>query len=59
MGWEGETLVQVEHRVFRTHKLEIEERFRISPDKKLVYSEIVRGPGGKEDTHEVTFDIGS
>src|SRR5258708_6548508 len=31
-GWEGETLVTLEVHVFRGHKLEIEERLRISED---------------------------
>ena len=30
IGWEGETLVKVEVRVFKSHKMELEERFRLS-----------------------------
>jgi hypothetical protein len=57
-GWEGDTLVQVEHRPFRGYKLEIEERFCVSRDKKRVlYSEIMRGPGGEEDVHEIAFNV--
>ena len=33
-GWEGNTRLKVEHRVFRGHKLEFEERLRISEDEK-------------------------
>jgi hypothetical protein len=57
-GWEGDTRVEVEHRVFRGHKLEIEERLRISDDKKsLLYSQSVKGPAGKTVSHEIEFDV--
>jgi len=57
-GWEGNTLVKVEHRVFRGHKLEIEERFSISGDKKLLrYSQMVKGPAGEQNSHEIEFEI--
>src|SRR5260370_7659747 len=57
-GWEGETLVTLEVHVFRGHKLEIEERLRISEDKKaLLYAKHIKGPLGKEGRFEIEFDI--
>jgi hypothetical protein len=57
-GWEGETLVKVELHVFRGHRLDIEDRLRISDDKNLLlYSQQIRGPRGKEGRFEIEFDI--
>jgi hypothetical protein len=57
-GWEGETLVTVELHVFRGHRLEIEERLRISDDKKsLLYAQHVKGPGEKDGHTEFEFNI--
>jgi hypothetical protein len=59
-GWEGETLVTVELHVFRGHRLDIEERLRISEDtKSLIYAQQVKGPGEKEGRYEIEFDIAS
>jgi hypothetical protein len=59
-GWEGETLVKVELHFFRGHRLDIEERLRISDDKKsLIYARQIKGPGGKESSYEIDFDIAS
>jgi hypothetical protein len=56
--WEGETAVNVELRVFCGHKLDTEERLRFSDDKrKLMYSQFVKGPDGKEGRYEIEFDI--
>ena len=57
-GWEGDTHVEVEYRVFRGHELEIEERLRISDDQKsLLYSQSVKGPAGKTVSHQIEFDV--
>ena len=57
-GWKGETLVTVEIHVFRGHRLEIEERLRISDDKKsLLYTQRIKGPGGRDGHTELEFNI--
>lgn len=57
-GFEGETLVKVELRFFRSHKLELEERLRLSADKRfLLYSQRITGPTGEEDSYEKEFAI--
>ena len=56
--WEGETLVTLEIHVFRGLRLEIEERLRLSEDKKsLVYTQQIKGPEGKEGRYEIEFEI--
>jgi hypothetical protein len=56
--WEGETAVNVESRVFCGYKLDTEERIRLSDDKqKLLYSQFIRGPHGKEARYEIEFDF--
>jgi hypothetical protein len=58
-GCEGETLVKVELRFFRSHKLELEERLRLSADKRfLLYSQKITGPTGVEDFYEKEFAVG-
>ena len=58
MGWEGETLVQVEMRVFKGHKMELEERFRLSDDRQAIqYSQKIKGPTGKEQSHEIKVAV--
>jgi hypothetical protein len=55
---EGETLVTLEIHIFRGHRLEIEERLRLSEDKKsLVYTQQIKGPKGKEGRHEIEFEV--
>lgn len=55
---EGETLVTLEIHVFRGHRLEIEERLRLSEDKKsLVYTQQTKGPKGKEARYEIEFEV--
>jgi hypothetical protein len=55
---EGETLVTLEIHIIRGHRLEIEERLRLSEDKKsLVYSQQIKGPDGKEGSYEVAFEV--
>ena len=55
---EGETLVTVEIHLFRGHRLEIEERLRLSEDKKsLVYTQQIKGPEGKEGHYEIEFEV--
>jgi hypothetical protein len=55
---EGQTLVTLEIHLFRGHRLEIEERLRLSEDKKsLVYAQQIKGPGGKENRYEIEFEI--
>jgi hypothetical protein len=57
-GWEGESSVRVELRVFRSHSLEFEERLRLSDDKKsLIYSQKIKGPTGKEHTYQLEFNL--
>jgi len=56
--FEGETAVFVELRVFCGHKLDTEERLRLSDDKqKLVYNQFIKGPNGKEGRYEIEFDV--
>ena len=58
IGWEGETLVKVETRVFKGHKMELEERFRFSDDRQAIqYSQKIKGPTGKEHSHEIKVDV--
>jgi hypothetical protein len=55
---EGQTSVTFEIHVFRGHRLEIEERLRLSEDKEsLVYSQQIKGPDGKEGRYEVAFEV--
>ena len=55
---EGETLVTLEIHIFRGHRLEIEERLRLSEDKKsLVYTQQIKGPKGKEGRYEIQFEV--
>jgi hypothetical protein len=55
---EGQTLVTLEVHLFRGHRLEIEERLRLSEDKKsLVYTQQIKGPQGKEARHEIEFEV--
>jgi len=55
---EGQTLVTLEIQVFRGHRLEIEERLRLSEDKKsLVYTQQIKGPEGKEGRYNIEFEI--
>jgi hypothetical protein len=56
--FEGETAVSLELRVFCGHKLDTEERLRLSDDKqKLVYNQFIKGPNGKEGRYEIEFDV--
>src|SRR5271170_2667793 len=53
---EGETLVNLEIRIFRGHRLEFEERLRLSDDKRLLlYSQHIKGPEGKEGRYDIEF----
>jgi hypothetical protein len=55
---EGETSVTLEIHLFRGHRLEIEERLRLSEDKKsLVYTQQIKGPEGKEGRYEIEFEV--
>jgi hypothetical protein len=57
-GWEEHTLVKVEMRVFKGHKMEMEERFRLSDDQQAIeYSQKVKGPTGTEYSHEIKVDV--
>lgn len=57
-GWEGHTLVKVEMRVFKGHKIEMEERFCLSDDQQAIqYSQKVKGPTGTEHSHEIEVDV--
>lgn len=56
--WEGEVLVTLEMRVFCGQKLDTEERLRLSDDRqKLLYSQFIKGPKGKEGRYEIAFDV--
>jgi hypothetical protein len=55
---EGQTSVTFEIRIFRGHRLEIEERLRMSEDNKsLLYTQTVTGPDGKVGHHDVVFEV--
>ena len=55
---EGETLVTLEIHIFRGYRLEIEERLRLSEDKKLlVYTQQIKGPEGKKGLYEIEFEV--
>jgi hypothetical protein len=55
---EGETLVTLEIHIFRGYRLEIEERLRLSENKKLlVYTQQIKGPEGKKGFYEIEFDV--
>jgi hypothetical protein len=55
---EGETLVTLEIHIFRGYRLEIEERLRLSEDKKLlVYTQQIKGPEGKKGSYEIDFEV--
>jgi hypothetical protein len=55
---DGPALVNFEIRVFRGHRLELEERLRLSEDKKsLVYAQLIKGPQGKEGRYEIDFEV--
>jgi hypothetical protein len=56
--FEGETLVNFEVRLFRGHRLEFEERLRLSDDKRsLLYSQWIKGPEGKEGRYDIEFAV--
>jgi hypothetical protein len=55
---EGQTSVTFELRIFRGHRLEIEEHLRMSEDNKsLLYTQEITGPGGKVGSYEVAFEV--
>src|ERR1700688_1775415 len=55
---EGQTSVTFEIRIFRGHRLEIEERLRMSEDNKsLLYTQTVTGPDGKVGHYDVAFEV--
>jgi hypothetical protein len=44
--------------VFCGHKVDTEERLRLSDDKeKLVYNQFIKGPNGKEGRYEIEFGV--
>jgi hypothetical protein len=50
--------VTFEIRIFRGHRLEIEERLRMSEDNKsLLYTQAITGPDGKVGHYEVAFEV--
>jgi len=54
---DGPAHVNFEIRIFRGYRLELEERLRLSEDKKsLVYSQQIKGPEGKEGRYEIEFE---
>jgi len=55
---EGETSVTLEIHIFRGYRLEMEERLRLSEDKKLlVYTQQIKGPEGKKGRYEIEFEV--
>jgi hypothetical protein len=55
---EGQSSVTFELRIFRGHRLEIEERLRMSEDNKsLLYTQAITGPDGKVSRYEVAFEV--
>ena len=63
-GWssmstmDGPEFVNFEVRVFRGHRLELEERLRLSDDGKLLrYNQPIGGPDGKTNHYEMEFDV--
>jgi hypothetical protein len=54
----GQTLVTFDLRIFRGHRLQIEERLRMADDNKLLlYTQAITGPNGKVGRYEVAFDV--
>jgi hypothetical protein len=55
---DGPDFVNFEVRVFRGHRLELEERLRLSDDGKLLrYSQQIGGPDGKTNHYELEFNV--
>ena len=55
---DGPALVNFEIRIFRGHRLELEERLRLSEDKKsLVYTQQIKGPEEKQGRYEIEFEV--
>jgi len=55
---DGETLVNMEIRIFHGHRLELEERLRLSEDERwLLYSQQIKGPDGKEGRYDIQFAV--
>jgi hypothetical protein len=55
---DGPDFVNFEVRVFRGHRLELEERLRLSDDGKLLrYSQQIGGPDGKTNHYELEFNL--
>lgn len=55
---DGDTQVTLEIHIFRGHRLEIEERLRLSEEKKLlVYTQEIKGPEGKTGRYEIAFEV--
>jgi hypothetical protein len=54
---DGPVLVNFEIRIFRGHRIEVEERLSVSEDNKsLLYTQQIKGPQGKEGRYEVEFE---
>jgi len=54
----GPDFVNFEVRVFRGHRLEFEQRLRLSDDGKLLqYSQQIGGPDGKTNNYELEFNV--
>jgi hypothetical protein len=55
---DGPDFVNFEVRIFRGHRLELQERLRLSEDKNsLVYTQEIKGPQGKESHYEMEFEV--
>jgi hypothetical protein len=55
---DGPDFVNFEVRVFRGHRLELEERLHLSDDGKLLqYSQQIGGPDGKTNHYELEFNV--
>lgn len=55
---DGSDIVNFEVRIFRGHRLELEERLGLSDDGKLLrYSQQIVGPDGKTNHYEVEFMV--
>jgi hypothetical protein len=57
---DGPDLVNFEVRIFRGHRLELEERLHLSDDRRLLqYSQQIGGPDGRTNHYELEFNVSS
>ena len=55
---DGPDCVNFEVRIFRGHRLELDERLHLSDDGRLLqYSQQIVGPDGKRNNYELEFNV--